>query len=213
MLGPGFVLCQSFLLFSGQHLAQELQSSTLLPKLSRVMAQGVLPKKEERRAVQMNTRSRISILLNVSNNRDAVKVLFQRTLCKEVKEYERPSQVSATITQHHTRPTHSIVVHSDLQSNSSQLNQSISLAVPDRTLPKKTPKTIPHMLSFPYALLSHAQISPSVLMFLLLLEPNTMPVTSHADMLFPTVLATALPRLPAHDHIFLLRNAMSLMLR
>ena len=49
MLGPGFVLYQSFLVFSGQHLAQELQSSTLLPKLSRVMAQGVLPKKEERR--------------------------------------------------------------------------------------------------------------------------------------------------------------------
>ena len=46
---------------------------------------------------------------------------------------------------------------------------------------------------------SSYMVSRSLLVFLLFLETNAVPITSHPGMLLSTLLATTLARLPAHN--------------
>ena len=69
------------------------------------------------------------------------------------------------------------------------------------------------MLPFQYVLFNRIWSYCSILVSFLLFETNTMPITSNGGVLLPALLAATLARFPAHDHIFLFRDAMSFMLR
>ena len=118
-------------------------------------------------------------------------------LCKHNQGIKETKRGPGDGIHHPNRPTDSIV-HSGLSSKSNHPNLSIS--------------PTPPIASALYAVQLY-MVSHSVLVSLLLLETNTMPIASYAGVLLPTVLATTLARLPAHDHIFLFRDAMSFMLR